>query len=67
MTFGGAIYTTVLAALGIRIRSSSLYTNLYLTQYSCLKPSRYIYSDAFKTGIQRDKYRKGVNTIIPPH
>lgn len=51
MTFGGAIYTTVLASLGMANLSTSYYTTLYLTSYSCIQSSWYGCYNTFKTGI----------------
>lgn len=51
MTFGGAIYTTVLASLGMANISFSCYTTLYLTSYSCFQSSWYGCCNTFKTCI----------------
>lgn len=51
MTFGGAIYTTVLASLGMGICLSSLHASLNLTSYSCFQSSSYGCHNTFKTGI----------------
>lgn len=51
MTFGGAIYTTVLASLGMGICLSSLHASLDLTSYSCFQSSFHGCHNTFKTGI----------------
>lgn len=51
MTFGGAIYTTVLASLGMGICLPSLHASLDLTSYSCFQSSSYGCLNTFKTGI----------------
>lgn len=51
MTFGGAIYTTVLASLGMGTCSSSHYTRFYLTSCSCFTSSWYGHYNTLKTDI----------------
>lgn len=51
MTFGGAIYTTVLASLGTGICLSSLYASLRLTSSSCSKSFHYGCYGTFKTDV----------------
>lgn len=51
MTFGGAIYTTTLASLGMRICPSSHHTSLNLTSYSGFQSCYHGCNNTFKTGI----------------